>query len=101
LHNPHCLNKKEEIQFSITYPENRARLFLPGSDALNTMGFVAIAAHKQREAELQWFLNGTFLGITKGEHKMAVTVGSGEHRIGVQDTLGAYLETRFRVRANP
>jgi penicillin-binding protein 1C len=101
MHNPHCPAKKEEIQFSIIYPENRARLFLPGSDALNTMGFVAIAAHKQRDAELQWFLNGTFLGITKGEHKMAVTVGSGEHRIGVQDSLGAYLETRFRVRANP
>jgi len=99
LHNPRCPAKKEEIQFSIIYPENGARLFLPGSDALNAMGFIAIAAHKQREAELQWFLNGAFLGSTKGEHKMAVTVGSGEHRIGIQDSLGTYLETRFRVRA--
>jgi len=48
---------------------------------------------------LQWFLNGAFLGSTKGEHKMAVTVGSGDYRIGVQDSLGNYLETRFRVRA--
>ncbi len=99
LHNPRCLAKKEEVQFSIIYPESRARLFLPSGDALNTMGFVAIAAHKQRDAELQWFLDGTFLGSTKGEHKMAVTVGSGEHRIGVQDSLGVYLETSFRVRA--
>jgi penicillin-binding protein 1C len=99
LHNPHCLAKKEEIQFSIIYPENGARLFLPSGDTLSAMGFVAIAAHKQKEAELQWFLNGAFLGSTKGEHKMAVTVGSGEHRLGVQDTLGMYLETRFRVRA--
>jgi penicillin-binding protein 1C len=99
LHNPRCLAKKESAQFSIVYPENGAKLFLPSSDALSEMGFIAIAAHKQRDAELQWFLNGAFLGITKGEHKMAVTVGSGEHRIGVQDTLGIYLETRFRVRA--
>jgi penicillin-binding protein 1C len=99
LHNPHCLAKKEEIQFSIIYPENGARLFLPSGDVLNTMGFIAVAAHKQREAELQWFLNGMFLGNTKGNHKMAVTVGSGEHRIGVQDSLGIYLEARFRVRA--
>jgi len=99
LHNPHCPAKKEEIQFSIVYPENGARLFLPSSDALSNMGFVAIAAHKQRDAELQWFLNGAFLGSTKGEHKMAVTVGSGEYRIGVQDSLGIYLETKFRVRA--
>ncbi len=99
LRNPHCSAKKEEIQFSIIYPENGARLFLPGGDALNTMGFIAIAAHKQRDAELQWFLDGAFLGSTKGEHKMAVTIGSGEHRIGVQDSLGVYLEARFRVRA--
>jgi penicillin-binding protein 1C len=99
LHNPSCLAKKEEIQFSIIYPESGARLFLPSGDILNTMGFVAVAAHKQREAELQWFLNGAFLGSTKGSHKMAVTVGSGEYRLGVQDTLGMYLETRFRVRA--
>jgi penicillin-binding protein 1C len=99
LHNPHCLAKKEEIQFSIIYPENGARLFLPSGDTLSAMGFVAVAAHKQREAELQWFLNGAFLGSTKGNHKMAVTVGSGEYRLGVQDTLGMYLETRFRVRA--
>ena len=99
LHNPRCPAKKEEIQFSIVYPENGARLFLPSSDALSNMGFVAIAAHKQRDAGLQWFLNGAFLGSTKGEHKMAVTVGSGEYRIGVQDSLGIYLETKFRVRA--
>ncbi|MDR1812506.1 MAG: penicillin-binding protein 1C [Candidatus Fibromonas sp.] len=99
LHNPSCPAKKEEIQFSIVYPENGARLFLPSGDALNTMGFIAIAAHKQKNAELQWFLDGAFLGSTKNEHKMAVTVGSGEHRIGAQDSLGVYLETRFRVRA--
>jgi len=100
LHNPRCLAKKEAPQFSIVYPESGARLFLPSSDALSEMGFIAIAAHKQRDAELQWFLDGNFLGTTKSEHKMAVKVGSGEHRIGVQDTLGIYLETRFRVRAN-
>jgi len=100
LHNPRCLAKKEEVQFSIVYPENGARLFLPSSDALSEMGFIAIAAHKQRDAELQWFLDGSFLGVTKSEHKMAVTVGSGVHRIGVQDTLGIYLETRFRVRSS-
>jgi len=99
LHNPLCPAKKEEFQFSMVYPENGARLFLPSADALSSMGFVAIAAHKQRDAKLQWFLNGEFLGSTKGEHKMAVTVGNGEHRIGVQDTLGMYLETKFRVRA--
>ena len=99
LHNPLCPAKKEEIPFSMVYPETGARLFLPSADALSSMGFIAIAAHKQREAELHWFLNGEFLGSTKGEHKMAVTVGSGQHRIGVQDTLGTYLETRFRVRA--
>ena len=99
LHNPLCPAKKEDIQFSMVYPENGARLFLPSADALSSMGFIAIAAHKQRDAELHWFLNGEFLGSTKGEHKMAITVGSGQHRIGVQDTLGVYLETRFRVRA--
>jgi len=99
LHNPFCQAKKEAVQFSIVYPENGAKLFLPSSDALSEMGFIAIAAHKQRDAELQWFLDGNFLGTTKSEHKMAVRVGGGEHRIGVQDTLGVYLETRFRVRA--
>ncbi|MDR2999931.1 MAG: penicillin-binding protein 1C, partial [Fibromonadaceae bacterium] len=97
LHNPHCFAQKAETQFSIIYPESGARLFLPSKDVLSEMGFVAIAAHKNRDAELQWFLNGGFLGSTKGEHKMAVTVGNGEHRIGVQDSLGTYLEARFRV----
>jgi len=100
LHNPRCPAKKEAAQFSIVYPENGAKLFLPSKDAISEMGFIAVAAHKQRDAELQWFLDGAFLGATKSEHKMTVTVGSGEHRIGVQDTLGIYLESRFRVRAN-
>jgi penicillin-binding protein 1C len=101
LHNPNCpAVKKEDIPFSMIYPENGARLFLPSSDALSTMGFVALAAHKQKDSELQWFLNGAFLGYTKGTHKMPINIGTGEHRLGVQDSLGRYVETRFRVRAN-
>jgi penicillin-binding protein 1C len=95
LHNPLCRAKKEEIPFFITYPENGAKLFLPSGDALNTMGFVALAAHKHKNAVLQWFLNGAFLGSTKGVHKMPVNIGTGEHRLGVQDSLGSYMETKF------
>jgi penicillin-binding protein 1C len=100
LHNPKCPAKKEDTPFSIIYPENDARLFLPSGDAINTMGFVALAAHKQHNGELQWFLNGEFLGFTKGTHKISVNVGTGRHRLGAQDSLGRYVETRFRVRAN-
>ncbi|MDR2581119.1 MAG: penicillin-binding protein 1C [Fibromonadaceae bacterium] len=95
LHNPKCRAKREATPFSITYPENGARLFLPSKDALSEMGFIAIAAHKQRDAELHWFLNGAFLGSTTSEHKIAVTVSTGEHRLGVQDSLGRYVETKF------
>jgi len=101
LHNPLCPAKKDDLPFSITYPENGARLFLPSGDALSSMGFMALAAHKQKNAELQWFLNGNFLGYTKETHKMAINIGTGEHRLGVQDSLGRYAETRFRVRASP
>jgi len=98
LHNPKCRAPKEAFPFSITYPENGARLFLPGKDAINEMGFVALAAHTQRNTELQWFLNGTFLGITKDVHKMPISVGTGEYRLGVQDSRGRYAEIKFAVR---
>jgi penicillin-binding protein 1C len=100
LHNPICRAKKEALPFSIAYPENGARLFLPSKDALSEMGFIALAVHKQREAELHWFLNGAFLGNTKGDHKMPITIGTGEYRLGVQDALGRYVETKFKVISN-
>ena len=97
LHNPKCRAQKEVLPFSITYPEYGAKLFLPSKDALSEMGFVALAAHTQKDGELQWFLNGIFLGKTKDSHSYSVTVGAGEHRLGVQDSTGRYAETRFWV----
>jgi penicillin-binding protein 1C len=97
VHNPLCKAKNETLPFSIRYPEFGARLFLPGRDAVSEMGFVALAAHKERNAELQWFLNGIYLGNTRENHNMAITAPGGEHRLGVQDSLGRYSEVKFRV----
>ena len=98
LHNPNCLAQTVTLPFSVTYPENGARLFLPSEDALSKMGFVALAAHTQRDAELQWFLDGSFLGTSKDSHKMPINIGSGIHRLGIQDSLGRYAEISFTVR---
>jgi penicillin-binding protein 1C len=97
-HNPHCRASRESTApFNITYPQNAARLFLPSQDALNEMGFVATAAHTQKDAQLQWFLDAAFLGTTYNSHKMPIRTGKGEHRLGVQDTLGRYTEIKFTV----
>ncbi len=96
-HNPLCKAQNEALPFSIRYPEPGARLFLPKEDAVTEMGFVALAAHKERNAGLQWFLNGMYLGNTRENHSMAITAPGGEHRLGVQDSLGRYAEVQFRI----
>ncbi|GHV10845.1 penicillin-binding protein 1C [Fibrobacterales bacterium] len=100
LHNPLCSALKEDFPFAIIYPQNGAKLFLPKGDAQNTMGFIAQVAHKQASAELQWFLDGAFLGSTfgtNGNHKMSVNVPSGRHKIVVQNREGQVREIVFYI----
>jgi penicillin-binding protein 1C len=97
---PKCAKLSKIAPFSWIYPPSGSRIYIPQKTEVSSAGFIARVAHREPQATLQWFLDGTPVGETKGEHKLAITTKTGTHKLVVQDPSGRYKETQFSVRAS-
>jgi penicillin-binding protein 1C len=55
------------------------------------------ASHRDHDAELHWHLDERYIGRTKGSHRMAFEVESGEHVMNIVDADGNRIQHRFEV----
>jgi penicillin-binding protein 1C len=79
------------------YPENGARIFIPVELDGSYSQVVLHAAHRDPNATVYWDIDGNHLGSTKGEHRLAVDMPKGMHRLTLTDQQGAALRTGFHV----
>jgi penicillin-binding protein 1C len=93
---PDCREVTESI--AIVYPEHGTEVFVPrGMDGSREM-VVMSAAHSDRDAVLLWWLDNDYLGQTRGDHRMAVALNVGRHRLTVTDGAGNRRMVSFTVQ---
>lgn len=81
----------------VLYPERGARLLIPTElDGSRGKAIVEVA-HRDPQAIVHWDLDGTYLGHTQGEHRMAIDPADGEHRLTLTDDHGHILRHLFTV----
>lgn len=85
-------------QIDIIYPEHNSTLFLPRGFSGERESFVFRAVHAQRDADIYWHLDDTYVDKTSGRHEIAVEIGKGEHRLTLVDADGNRRAVSFDVR---
>jgi penicillin-binding protein 1C len=93
---PGCRDVAESIE--IVYPEHGSELFLPRGLSGVREHIVFSAAHSDRDAILLWYLDGNYLGETRGTHRMASMPSEGSHILTVTDNAGNRHAAAFTVK---
>lgn len=91
-----CREVSESIE--IIYPEHGTELFLPRGLTGEREHFVFSAAHSDRDAVLFWYLDGEFMGETRGAHRISCSPDEGVHLLTVTDASGTRRVSSFTVR---
>jgi penicillin-binding protein 1C len=90
-----CREVAESID--IVYPEHGAEVFVPRGMTGRRESIVMSAAHSDRDAALFWWLDGEYLGQTRGSHRMAALPAPGPHTLTVTDQAGNSRAIGFTV----
>ena len=96
---PDCRGPQAEGESPIAwlYPHARTRLFIPTELDGGRGRTVFEAAHSQRDAVLQWHLDGRYLGETETLHQQALDIPAGRHLVTVVDQWGNESARGFDV----
>lgn len=84
-------------RIEILYPVRGARLSLPVDISGRPQEAVLEAVHRHSEVQIHWYLDGNYLGYTRGNHQMPVRPEPGMHHLVLVDNAGYRLERTFEV----
>ncbi|MBL7939062.1 MAG: penicillin-binding protein 1C [Flavobacteriales bacterium] len=87
----------DDHPMGMIYPEPSAHLFIPVQLDGEHGQVVLHAAHREPTAEMNWDLDGNYIGRTNGDHRIAVDLPPGSHRLTLTDQRGRTLNTTFQV----
>ena len=81
----------------LIYPQPNARILIPrGFDGTPGSSIFELA-HRDQNISVFWHLDGVFIGVTKGVHRMALNPPEGSHFLTIVDENGQSLEEHFSV----
>lgn len=87
----------QDAPMEILFPEAGATLLIPVQLDGSKGNMVVEVAHRDPHATLFWDLDGTFIGTTTGEHRMALSPPPGHHRLTLTDRQGHVLQRNFTI----
>jgi penicillin-binding protein 1C len=87
----------DDMPMEVLYPDRGARLLIPIELDGSRGQAVIEVAHRDASAQIHWDLDGTFIGTTTGEHRMALSPADGAHRVTLTDRSGHILHHAFTV----
>lgn len=85
------------ISMDFIYPEVNNTIFLPKDFDGKTNDLILKIAHSRPESTVFWYLDETFLGVTKDIHELAVIPKIGTHEITVTDEFGNEARRRIEI----
>lgn len=87
----------EGTVMEVLYPERDSRLLIPVELDGSRGKAVVEVAHRDPNATVHWDLDGTYIGSTSGEHRMAIDPDDGPHTLTLTDAQGRSLHHSFAV----
>ena len=82
---------------ALIYPEHGTQLFLPRLADGRIAQLVLQATHRYPDRTLYWDLDGTPMGSTRNDHRLALDLSSGIHTVTLTDGEGRTIGARFTV----
>lgn len=86
-----------DAPMEILYPDAGATLLIPVQLDRSRGNMVVEVAHRDPRATLFWDLDGSFIGTTTGDHRMALSPPEGQHRLTLTDGAGHVLHRSFTI----
>ncbi len=96
-HNPACTQITNINQLEFLYPVNSTKIWLPKDYGGVFQKIVSRIAHKKPGNNVFWYLDDTYLGITRDKHEMAISLDKGWHNLSVIDQDGYADKIKFYV----
>lgn len=87
----------QDRPMEIMYPDAGGTILIPIQLDGSVGSMVAEVAHRDPRATLYWDLDGTFIGTTSGEHRMALSPEAGLHLLTLTDQRGNREQRTFTV----
>jgi len=84
-HNKKCISGTESNPIQILYPVNDAKILIPVDFNRKIQNITMRVAHRFRDREIFWYIDGIYKGTTKNKHKMVVDLSEGWHVLEVID----------------
>jgi penicillin-binding protein 1C len=96
-HNPACPVAHPHSGIEILYPVEGVSIVVPRNLQGEYEKVVFKADYDRPGGRLFWYLDGTFIAETAGQHAVAVDLQAGKHRLAVEDVDGAMEKVRFEA----
>lgn len=97
--NLNCLKSEDANLISFIYPTEHLKIYLPEDGSGERNNSIFKASHQNPNAKLYWHLDESYLGMTSGEHNMAITSKAGLHKVTVMDEDGNASTISFEMVA--
>jgi len=94
---PGCANPASVATLEIIYPRSNARIFIPRQLNGELGNVLFEATHRQSSTPVYWHLDGTYIGMTKGNHQLSVAPDPGVHVLTLIDEAGTIITQEFSV----
>jgi penicillin-binding protein 1C len=101
-HNPACPVAHPQTGIEIVYPSENVSIIVPRNLQGSYEKVVFKAECQRPSARLYWYLDGSFLAETVGQHTLAVDLRqSGKHSVAVQNGEGDLAKVKFSSFRRP
>lgn len=82
----------------IIYPENNAEIMLPRDMSKGKKQVIFKAVHRDKDVELFWFIDNTFITSTEKFHEISVLPEIGDHILNITDENGNSVSRKFVIK---
>lgn len=88
---------EEELVMRFIYPDKKAKIYLPKVGDGEKEAAIFKVAHQNPQSKLYWHLNDQYLGMTEGDHSMAIVGEAGAHELVLVDEDGNSVGRGFEI----
>ncbi len=89
-----CIGESEKMM-AIIYPKEGLKLFVPKNLDGTLSKTIFEVAHSRASAEIYWYLDEEYLGMTKRMHQKEILASEGFHKITLTDDEGNMIEKKI------
>jgi penicillin-binding protein 1C len=81
----------------IVYPRQSTKIFIPKNLDGSTEKVIFEVVHRIPNSKIFWHLDSSYIGFSKGTHKMEINANTGKHIITLVDELGETIIWNFEI----